>query len=113
MELQSDFGVDIAMALDVCPPFPAEREEVERACEMSAKWAVRSEAAYRGPGLLFGIVQGGTHEDLRRRRPIGCSELDFPGYAVGGVAVGESKEAIRAITESTAALLPPKTARGT
>ena len=106
MELQSDFGVDIAMVLDICPPFPAEREEVEHACEMSAKWAARCLKAYTGPGLLFGIVQGGTHEDLRRTSAARLRELGFAGYAIGGVAVGESKDAIRAITESTAGLLP-------
>ena len=106
MELQSDFGVDIAMVLDICPPFPAEREEVENACEMSAKWAARCLKAYTGPGLLFGIVQGGTHEDLRKTSAARLLELGFAGYAIGGVAVGESKDAIRAITESTAALLP-------
>jgi queuine tRNA-ribosyltransferase len=108
MELQSVFGVDIAMALDVCPPFPAERAEVERACELSYAWAIRSKRAYdgTGPGLLFGIVQGGTDETLRRREAERLVALDFPGYAVGGVAVGESKAAIREVTESTAALLP-------
>jgi queuine tRNA-ribosyltransferase len=106
MELQSDFGVDIAMALDVCPPFPAERGEVENACELSQNWAARSIRAYRGPGLLFGIVQGGTHEDLRRGAAQRLLELPFAGFAVGGVAVGESKDAIRSITALTAALLP-------
>jgi queuine tRNA-ribosyltransferase len=106
MELQSEFGVDIAMVLDICPPFPAEREEVESACEMSAKWAARCLKSYTGPGLLFGIVQGGTHEDLRRTSASRLQELGFDGYAIGGVAVGESKDAIRAITQSTAALLP-------
>jgi queuine tRNA-ribosyltransferase len=106
MELQAGFGVDIAMALDVCPPFPAEKSEVAEACRLTLDWARRSKAAYRGPGLLFGIVQGGTHEDLRRESAAGLSDLDFPGYAVGGVAVGESKEAIRRVTEETAALLP-------
>ncbi len=106
MELQSDFGVDIAMALDVCPPFPAERGEIENACALSQSWAARSLRAYCGPGLLFGIVQGGTHEDLRRGAAERLLELPFPGYAVGGVAVGESKDAIRSITAFTAALLP-------
>src|SRR6266567_6684031 len=55
MELQGDFGVDIAMALDVCPPFPAKREEVERACRLTQRWAERSRRAFRGSGLLFGI----------------------------------------------------------
>jgi queuine tRNA-ribosyltransferase len=106
MSLQTDFGVDIAMALDVCPPFPAERSEVERACRLSQSWALRSRRSYSGPGLLFGILQGGTHEDLRRGWAAPLLDLDLPGYAIGGVAVGESKEAIRAITELSAALLP-------
>ncbi len=106
MDLQSDFGVDIAMVLDVCPPFPAEREEVEEACNLSAKWAERCRKAYRGPGILFGIVQGGTHEDLRRQSVDGLRQTGFEGYAIGGVAVGESKDAIRDITEFSADLLP-------
>ena len=106
MELQSAFGVDVAMALDVCPPFPAERAEVEEACRRTLAWAERSRRAYPGPGLLFGIVQGGTHEDLRRHSAEDLRALDFPGYAVGGVAVGESKTAIREVTAFTAALLP-------
>ena len=105
-ELQAEFGVDIAMALDVCPPFPAERREVEEACRLSAAWAARARPTWKGPGLLFGIVQGGTHEDLRRDSVPPIVDLDFDGYAIGGVAVGEPKEAIRAITESTAPLLP-------
>jgi len=106
MQLQAGFGVDIAMSLDVCPPFPAERAEVERACRLSEDWAARSRRAYDGPGLLFGILQGGTHEDLRRRSAPPLLDLDFSGYAIGGVAVGESKEAIREVTELSARLLP-------
>lgn len=106
MELQGGFGVDIAMALDVCPPFPADRTEVAQACRLTLDWARRSRAAYRGPGHLFGIVQGGTHEDLRRETAEAVVLLDFQGYAIGGVAVGESKDAIRAITALTAPLLP-------
>jgi queuine tRNA-ribosyltransferase len=111
MELQSAFGVDVAMALDVCPPFPADRSEVEEACRRTLAWAERCRRAYRGPGLLFGIVQGGTHEDLRRRSAADLRELDFPGYAVGGVAVGESKQAIREVTILAAALLPEERPR--
>ena len=106
MELQSGFGVDIAMVLDVCPPFPAERREVEEACRLTLAWAERSKRAYGGPGLLFGILQGGTHEDLRRQNAGPMTDLDFPGYAIGGVAVGESKDAIRGVTALSAALLP-------
>lgn len=111
MELQGAFGVDIAMALDVCPPFPAARDEVERACRLSQSWAERSRRAYDGPGLLFGILQGGTHEDLRSRAAGPLTDLDLPGYAIGGVAVGESKEAIRSITAFSARLLPSEKPR--
>ena len=111
MELQSGFGVDVAMALDVCPAFPAERAEVEDACRLTLAWAERSKRAYGGPGLLFGIVQGGTHQDLRRRSAAELAALDFPGYAIGGVAVGESKDAIRAVTAATAPLLPEEKPR--
>jgi queuine tRNA-ribosyltransferase len=111
MELQSVFGVDIAMVLDVCPPYPAERAEVELACRLSRDWARRSRRAYSGPGILFGIVQGGIHEDLRRESAEALLDLDFAGYAIGGVAVGEPKEAIRSITRYAAPLLPQEKAR--
>lgn len=111
MELQAGFGVDVAMALDVCPPFPAERAEVEEACRLTLGWAERSRKAYAGPGRLFGILQGGTHEDLRRRSAASLVALDFPGYAIGGVAVGESKAAIREVTALSAALLPEERPR--
>jgi queuine tRNA-ribosyltransferase len=111
MELQASFGVDIAMALDVCPPFPAERAEIERACRLTLSWAARSLAAYHGPGLLFGILQGGTHEDLRRQSARPLVDLAFPGFAIGGVAVGEPKEAVRAITACAAELLPAEKPR--
>jgi queuine tRNA-ribosyltransferase len=106
MELQAGFGVDVAMALDVCPPLPADRSEIEEACRLTLAWAQRCRRAYAGPGLLFGILQGGTFEDLRRRCADALSALDLPGYAIGGVAVGESKAAIRDVTELSAALLP-------
>ena len=111
MELQSDFGVDIAMALDVCPPYPAPREEVAEAERLSRLWAERCRRAWRGPGLLFGILQGGAHEDLRAGAAPPLVALGFDGYAIGGVAVGESKETIRATTRSSAALLPEEKPR--
>ena len=106
MELQSDFGVDIAMVLDVCPPFPAERGDVVEAAAISQRWAQRAKRAYRGRGLLFGILQGGTHEDLRQAAAGPLVDLDFDGYAIGGVAVGEPKEEIRHSTRFSAGLLP-------
>ena len=111
MELQGGFGVDVAMALDVCPPLPAERAEIEEACRLTLAWAERCRRAFAGPGLLFGILQGGTFEDLRRRCAEALCALDLPGYAIGGVAVGESKEAIREITDLSAGLLPEEKPR--
>jgi queuine tRNA-ribosyltransferase len=111
VELQSEFGVDIAMTLDVCPPFPAERRQIEEACRLSLLWAERSRGSWSGQGLLFGIVQGGTHEDLRRSSAGLLVDLGFDGYAIGGVAVGEPKEAIRAITGFSTALLPDEKPR--
>jgi len=106
MELQVGFGVDVAMVLDVCPPLPSEKPQIEEACRLTLAWAERCRRAYSGPGMLFGIVQGGTFEDLRRRCAEALTALDLPGYAIGGVAVGESKTAIREVTEMSAALLP-------
>ena len=111
MELQSDFGVDIAMALDICPAYPADAAEIAEACRLSLAWAERARRVYRGPGLLFGIVQGGTDEAERARSARPLVDLDFAGYAIGGVAVGEPKAQIRNITVSTAALLPRDKAR--
>ena len=111
MDLQSVFGVDIAMALDVCPPYPGEAGEVREAAQLSQRWAERCRRAWRGPGLLFGILQGGTHEDLREAAAPLLVALDFDGYAIGGVAVGEPKEAIRRITRHSAKLLPEEKIR--
>src|SRR5260370_145894 len=86
-------------------------DEVERACRLSLDWARRSRGAYSGPGILFGIVQGGIHEDLRRESAQALVDLDFAGYAIGGVAVGEPKEAIRSVTRYAASLLPQEKAR--
>jgi queuine tRNA-ribosyltransferase len=111
VELQAAFGVDVAMALDVCPPLPSERPEIAEACRLTLAWAERCRRAYGGPGMLFGIIQGGTFEDLRRRCAEALVTLDFPGYAIGGVAVGESKAAIREVTALSAALLPDEKPR--
>jgi len=106
MEIQQALGSDIVMVLDQCPAFPAEFAEVESAVERTSRWAARSREAYGGEGVLFGIVQGGIHEDLRARSCEALLQLDFPGYAIGGVSVGEPVEAIARIVGSTAKLLP-------
>jgi queuine tRNA-ribosyltransferase len=106
MEIQSALGSDVAMVLDECPPLPAARDAVEAAVARTTRWARRSRDAYRGPGVPFGIVQGGTDEALRQRSALEVSALDFPGYAIGGVSVGEPPEAIAKVARFTAAHLP-------
>ncbi|HEX5043049.1 MAG TPA: tRNA guanosine(34) transglycosylase Tgt [Candidatus Polarisedimenticolaceae bacterium] len=106
MEIQAALGSDVAMVLDECPPLPAPREVVEQAVERTTRWAARSREAYAGPGVPFGIVQGGTHEDLRARSAAALVSMDFPGYAIGGVSVGEPPQAIASVARTTAALLP-------
>jgi queuine tRNA-ribosyltransferase len=106
MEIQAALGSDVAMVLDHCPPLPAPREAVEAAVARTSLWARRSREAYRGSGVAFGIVQGGTYEDLRERSAVALVALDFAGYAVGGVSVGEPPETIARVARHTAALLP-------
>jgi queuine tRNA-ribosyltransferase len=106
MEVQAALGSDVAMVLDECPALPAPREAVESAVDRTTRWARRCRDAYRGPGVLFGIVQGGGFRDLRERSARELLELDFPGYALGGVSVGESPEAIQRVVRDSAPLLP-------
>jgi queuine tRNA-ribosyltransferase len=106
MAIQAALGSDIAMVLDECPPWPAPRERVASAVERTTRWARRCREAYRGPGVPFGIVQGGTHPDLRERSVAELVDLDFPGYAIGGVSVGEPIEQVQECVQLTAAMLP-------
>ncbi|WP_375283150.1 tRNA guanosine(34) transglycosylase Tgt [Marinicauda pacifica] len=109
IEIQADLlGADISMQLDECTAFPSPREEAERSMEMSLRWAKRSKAAFgeRETQNLFGIVQGSTFEDLRRRSAEGLMEIGFDGYAIGGLAVGEGFEAMCEVLNFTTPVLP-------
>ncbi|MFZ2089617.1 MAG: tRNA guanosine(34) transglycosylase Tgt [Desulfobaccales bacterium] len=107
VELQETLGVDIMMCLDECPPFPAPEKEVRRAMDLTYRWAKRSLAAWRrGDQALFAIVQGGMFHEWRREQAQALAELDFPGYALGGLSVGEDKETTLAMVEVTTAALP-------
>jgi queuine tRNA-ribosyltransferase len=108
MRLQKSIGADIVMALDECPPGGAPREAVRAATERTHRWAERCRAAWDPAGgqALFGIVQGGTHADLRAESAARIAGLDFPGNAIGGVSVGEAPEAMRRVVAETAPLLP-------
>ncbi len=105
---QEDLGVDVAMAFDQCVKLPSERAEIERAVERTTRWAERCAAARKQADrtLLFGIVQGGLEEDLRARSAAELVALDLPGYAIGGLSVGESREEMDRVARFTAALLP-------
>ena len=105
--IQEDLGVDVAMALDDCVKQPASPDAVEASVRRTALWARRcAEAWRRGPTALFGIVQGGVDERLRERSAAEITALDLPGYAIGGLSVGESREEMVRIARFTAERLP-------
>jgi queuine tRNA-ribosyltransferase len=109
VEIQHALGVDILHPLDECLPHAVSLEDTERSLELTLRWLGRSVAAHAGAGgdrALFGIVQGGTHEALRRRAVEATCAYDLPGYAIGGLAVGETKSLLFDITELVAGLLP-------
>jgi queuine tRNA-ribosyltransferase len=117
MEVQLKLRSDIAMALDDCTPYPATESQARESMERSMRWAVRSAARYYGgdgdgaspgdpPGGLFGIVQGGMHGALRLASLESLLELDLPGLAVGGLAVGEPEEERLRILETTVPRMP-------
>ena len=108
IQIQNDLGSDIIMAFDECPPYPASREAVTNAVERTTAWLARCVSAHRrwSDQGLFGIVQGGIYPDLRRRSARELCQFDLPGYAIGGVSVGEPPESIEEIVRVTAPLLP-------
>lgn len=110
MEIQSLLGSDIQMAFDECTPHPATHEVAEQSMELSMRWAKRSSDAfdrYSAPGqALFGIVQGSVYEDLRVRSVEALMEIDFPGLAVGGLAVGEGQDVMFDVLDFTVPHLP-------
>jgi queuine tRNA-ribosyltransferase len=111
VEIQAKLGVDISMVLDECPPFPCERAEAEAAMRRTHAWAERSRRAGAPGQALFGIVQGGVHPDLRSESARVIGGMDFAGYAIGGVSVGEPTEMQRPVVAHTAPLLPANKVR--
>jgi queuine tRNA-ribosyltransferase len=123
MEIQAALGSDIAMVLDECVPYPCEYDYAAKSAELTARWAKRCKAVASAVSadfgaaalrtahatarqLLFGIVQGGTFNDLRRESAQAIVELDFEGYAIGGVSVGEPEEEMMRAVESAEPFLP-------
>ena len=112
VEFQEALGVDVAMLLDVCVKLPASHEDLERSVRLTSLWAQRSAAARaNGKTELFAIVQGGLDPALRERSARELVALDFPGYAIGGLSVGETREEMEATARRTAALLPAEKPR--
>ncbi|MEA5467938.1 tRNA guanosine(34) transglycosylase Tgt [Spirulina sp. 06S082] len=108
IEIQNTLGADVIMAFDECPPYPAERGEVKAATERTYRWLERCVKAHQRPQeqALFGIVQGGVFPDLRVAAARSLLDFDLPGYAIGGVSVGEPPELMYPVVEATAPILP-------
>ena len=107
MELQQSYGVDIAMVLDECTPYPAGISVAEKSMQLSLRWAERSRNSFdSNKSSLFGIIQGGVYGDLREQSLEGLKRMDFEGYAIGGLSVGEPKDDLRKITNLIAPKMP-------
>ena len=106
MEIQAALGSDIAMVLDECVPYPCEYDYAAKSAELTARWAKRCKDATTGRQLVFGIIQGATFPDLRSESAQAIVELDFDGYAIGGVSVGEPEQEMMRAVESAGPFLP-------
>lgn len=108
IKAQNDLGADIIMAFDECTPYPCEFEYAKRSMEMTTRWARRCKEAHERPDeqALFGIVQGSVYPELRKESAKQITDLDFPGYAIGGLSVGEPAEVMKEILDVTVPLLP-------
>ncbi|MEJ8568544.1 tRNA guanosine(34) transglycosylase Tgt [Elongatibacter sediminis] len=107
MAVQRALGSDIVMVLDECTPYPATESQARSSMELSLRWAERSRRAHEGnPSALFGIVQGGMYENLRRVSARGLQEIGFDGYAIGGLSVGEPEADRDRVLECTTPELP-------
>ena len=108
MEIEEALAADIIMSFDECVGYPATREYTENSMERTTRWAKRCKAAHKNTDKqgLFGIIQGGFYKDLREKSARDLIELDLPGYAIGGISVGEPKEEFLDILRYTAPLMP-------
>jgi queuine tRNA-ribosyltransferase len=109
MQVQRTLDSDVVMIFDECTPYPATRDEAAQSMELSLRWAKRSRAEFDASAnrnALFGIVQGGMHEDLRDASLAGLAAIGFDGYAIGGLSVGEPKDEMLRVLDHTAARLP-------
>ena len=108
IQIQNNLGSDIMMSFDECPPYPASHDYVKKSVERTSRWAERGLKAHARPNDqgLFGIVQGGEYRDLRKQSAEELMSLDFDGYSIGGLSVGEPKEIMYDILEYMHPILP-------
>jgi len=108
IEIQNDLGADIIMSFDECPSYPADYEYMKDSIERTTRWAKRGLEAHQRPDdqALFGIVQGGAYEDLRKQHAEALVKMDFPGYSIGGTSVGEPKDVMLKMIDYTIKYLP-------
>ncbi|WXT99625.1 MAG: Queuine tRNA-ribosyltransferase [Catillopecten margaritatus gill symbiont] len=114
MQIQHKLGSDIVMIFDECTPYPADKPTVDQSMQLSLRWAKRSKAEHEKLGnknALFGIVQGGMFEDLRSQSATELMSIDFDGYAIGGLSVGEPKEEMIKVLDYLPEQLPPNKPR--
>ena len=105
--LQEQFGADIIMQFDECTPYPADKKTADKSLELSLIWGEKSkEAIKQSKSNLFGIIQGGVHDDLRDKSLCGLLDIDFDGYAIGGLSVGEASEERNKVLENIAIKMP-------
>ena len=106
MEIEEDLGADIIMCFDECCPYPSDYEYTKQSMERTTRWAERCKNSHTTDQALFGIIQGGFYEDLREESAKQLIDLDFPGYAIGGISVGEPKEEFLKMLYHTTPLMP-------
>src|SRR6056297_3929181 len=107
MQIQKNLGSDIVMAFDECPPYPAEKKYVDQSLDRTVRWAERCKKEMQNSNQeLFGIIQGGVYKDLRQKSVEKMLELDFPGYSLGGLSVGEPKDVMYDVLSHTTPLMP-------
>ncbi len=112
MQVQRQLGSDIVMIFDECTPYPADQAQARASMELSLRWAQRSKRAHAdNPSALFGIIQGGMHENLRAESLEALREMDFDGYAIGGLSVGEPALERWRILDFLSGRLPPQRPR--
>lgn len=107
IRVQRELGADVVMIFDECTPYPATEKEAQTSMELSLRWAERSKQAHGdSSSALFGIVQGGMYDNLREVSLAGLEEMDFDGYAIGGLSVGEPKEDMLGILDTLPSKMP-------